>query len=207
LGVGETLSTRLLLRRSRLLLPLLKNMTAGGVRNYWKKRLQGIVSPRSLDAYCQQVKECISIASKCLNKDRHQRPDIQKIILTLNKTETRIEKVSINMTRRYFFLENLFVKGVVFAMCLYIILLVSMEIKSNNNRPQLRSSTDTNQLCHEEWASSSGSSRFKQFDSSIHMLGSSHSIKGCVLFKTPKQKLEKKNDVWPTCNTAVPHLK
>lgn len=135
------------------------------VRNIWKRRLQGIVSPRSLNVYCQQVKECISIASKCLNRDRHQRPDIQTIIQTLNRTETRIEKVV--MTWRHFFLEKLFAMGVAFAMGLYIILLVSM----GSNRPQLHSSTDTNQQCHVEWASSSSSSRFKQFDNSIHMLG------------------------------------
>ncbi|CAN6371494.1 unnamed protein product, partial [Urochloa humidicola] len=57
------------------------------VYNKWKKRLQAIVRPRSLEVYCHQVKECIKIASKCLMEDRHGRPQIEEIIDILNDTE------------------------------------------------------------------------------------------------------------------------
>ncbi|CAM0149650.1 unnamed protein product [Urochloa decumbens] len=57
------------------------------VHNNWKKRLQEIVRPRSLEVYCQQVKTCIEVASKCLTEDRHGRPKIQEIINILNETE------------------------------------------------------------------------------------------------------------------------
>ncbi|KAF8694472.1 hypothetical protein HU200_038216 [Digitaria exilis] len=60
------------------------------VRNNWKKRLQDTVRPGSLDAYCLQVKTCIDLAKRCLNKDRHQRPDIKKIVSTLDEAEIMI---------------------------------------------------------------------------------------------------------------------
>ncbi|CAL4994058.1 unnamed protein product [Urochloa decumbens] len=57
------------------------------VHNNWKKRLQAIVRPRSLEVYCHQVKACIKVASKCLMEDRRVRPKIEEIIDTLNDTE------------------------------------------------------------------------------------------------------------------------
>ncbi|CAO2148485.1 unnamed protein product [Urochloa humidicola] len=57
------------------------------VHNKWKKRLETIVRPRSLEVYCHQVKECIKVASKCLMEDRHVRPQIEEIIDILNDTE------------------------------------------------------------------------------------------------------------------------
>lgn len=58
------------------------------VHTKWKNRLQEIEGNSSrFEAYCQQVKTCIEVASKCLKVDRHKRPNIQEILATLNETE------------------------------------------------------------------------------------------------------------------------
>ena len=58
------------------------------VHTRWKNRLQETEGLRSrLEVYCQQVKTCIEVASKCLMEDRHQRPTIQEIVATLNETD------------------------------------------------------------------------------------------------------------------------
>ncbi|KAK3139600.1 hypothetical protein QOZ80_5AG0385890 [Eleusine coracana subsp. coracana] len=62
------------------------------VHNNWKKKLQETLKPRSVEQYCQQVKACIEIASKCLAEDRKDRPRIQDIADILNETETIIPR-------------------------------------------------------------------------------------------------------------------
>ncbi|XP_066336971.1 receptor like protein kinase S.2-like isoform X3 [Miscanthus floridulus] len=58
------------------------------VHTSWKNRLQETEGLRSrLEVYCQQVKTCIKVASKCLMEGRQQRPTIQQIVATLNKTD------------------------------------------------------------------------------------------------------------------------
>lgn len=56
--------------------------------------LQATWSGSLLEAYCQQVKRCIQIASKCLEDDRHKRPKIKNIIDKLNELETEISEVT-----------------------------------------------------------------------------------------------------------------
>ncbi|CAL4993824.1 unnamed protein product [Urochloa decumbens] len=52
----------------------------------WRERLKATCSDYSLlEAYCHQVKTCTNIALKCLDEDRHKRPDIVNIIGELNE--------------------------------------------------------------------------------------------------------------------------
>jgi len=57
----------------------------------WRKRLHETwrVS-ESLEAYCGQVNRCIEMALRCMDTDRHKRPNIVEIINDLNETETAI---------------------------------------------------------------------------------------------------------------------
>ncbi|CAM0878529.1 unnamed protein product [Alopecurus aequalis] len=57
----------------------------------WRSRLRGNV-PRVtlLDVYCNQVEKCIQIALDCLKPVRQERPTINYIVSSLNKTETTL---------------------------------------------------------------------------------------------------------------------
>ncbi|TVU24827.1 hypothetical protein EJB05_27287, partial [Eragrostis curvula] len=57
------------------------------VHNNWKKKLHEVVNLREREVYCQQVKTCIEIASKCLAEDRKQRPRIQDIVVILREAD------------------------------------------------------------------------------------------------------------------------
>ncbi|XP_066359547.1 cysteine-rich receptor-like protein kinase 43 isoform X5 [Miscanthus floridulus] len=63
------------------------------VQGNWRKRLQCTWSGSLLEAYCQQVKTCTEIALNCMEEDRHTRPGIAAIILSLNEMETMIEEL------------------------------------------------------------------------------------------------------------------
>uniref|UniRef100_A0A0E0MDT3 Protein kinase domain-containing protein n=2 Tax=Oryza punctata TaxID=4537 RepID=A0A0E0MDT3_ORYPU len=58
----------------------------------WTIRLQG----SSLEAYHQQVKTCTEIALKCVETDRHKRPNILDIVNKINETETVTGKLPIS---------------------------------------------------------------------------------------------------------------
>uniref|UniRef100_A0ACD5WH71 Uncharacterized protein n=1 Tax=Avena sativa TaxID=4498 RepID=A0ACD5WH71_AVESA len=60
------------------------------VHTNWRKRLNEISRPRSLDVYCNQVRRCIEIALECLKPNRQERPTIQYIVSSLNETESVI---------------------------------------------------------------------------------------------------------------------
>ncbi|KQJ93969.1 hypothetical protein BRADI_3g07790v3 [Brachypodium distachyon] len=60
------------------------------VHGNWRKKLGETLSPRSLEAYCQQVKRCIEIALECTKWKRRERPTIQDIVTALIQTETVI---------------------------------------------------------------------------------------------------------------------
>jgi hypothetical protein len=55
--------------------------------------MQKTCSPRPLEAYCEQVSVCTELALRCMENDRHKRPDIADIIRQLNVTEADIQKV------------------------------------------------------------------------------------------------------------------
>jgi coatomer subunit beta' len=52
-----------------------------------------ILKPRELEVYCHQVKKCIEIALKCIERNRQDRPTIQCIVSTLLETETIIQSL------------------------------------------------------------------------------------------------------------------
>uniref|UniRef100_A0ACD5TXA1 Uncharacterized protein n=2 Tax=Avena sativa TaxID=4498 RepID=A0ACD5TXA1_AVESA len=61
------------------------------VHENWRKRLQeSLLASQSLEAYCGQVNRCIEMALRCMDTDRHKRPNIVEIINDLNETETAI---------------------------------------------------------------------------------------------------------------------
>lgn len=53
----------------------------------WNKRLQLLCLGPTLETYCKQVRRCTEIALKCIQPDRHKRPDIVDIIHGLKDTE------------------------------------------------------------------------------------------------------------------------
>nr|ACM17529.1 protein kinase domain containing protein-2 [Oryza australiensis] len=59
----------------------------------WTIRLQATWNGSSLEAYRQQVKTCTEIALKCVETDRHKRPNILDIVNKINETETMIGKI------------------------------------------------------------------------------------------------------------------
>uniref|UniRef100_A0A0D3HJJ2 Protein kinase domain-containing protein n=1 Tax=Oryza barthii TaxID=65489 RepID=A0A0D3HJJ2_9ORYZ len=62
----------------------------------WTVRLQATWNGSSLEAYRQQVKTCTEIALKCVEIDRHKRPNILDIVNKINETETMIGKLPIS---------------------------------------------------------------------------------------------------------------
>uniref|UniRef100_A0A0E0R5U7 Protein kinase domain-containing protein n=1 Tax=Oryza rufipogon TaxID=4529 RepID=A0A0E0R5U7_ORYRU len=58
----------------------------------WTIRLQATWNGSSLEAYRQQVKTCTEIALKCVEIDRHKRPNILDIVNKINETETMTGK-------------------------------------------------------------------------------------------------------------------
>lgn len=56
-----------------------------------------------MEAYRQQVKTCTEIALKCVEIDRHKRPNILDIVNKINETETMIGKVINIVTGMFFF--------------------------------------------------------------------------------------------------------
>jgi len=73
------------------------------VHNNWKKRLQETIEPTSLELealyYCQQVKTCIKMASKCLSEDRKERPSIQEIVCALNEAEIMMRNIPLQIEK------------------------------------------------------------------------------------------------------------
>lgn len=58
--------------------------------NKWKERLRAtILGYTSLGNKCQQVKKCMEIAMKCINKEKDRRPDIGNIVDQLNDIQNR----------------------------------------------------------------------------------------------------------------------
>ncbi|XP_015697973.1 serine/threonine-protein kinase TAO2-like [Oryza brachyantha] len=62
----------------------------------WTIRLQAAWNGFSLEAYRQQVKTCTEIALKCVETDRHKRPNILDVINEINETETMTGKLPIS---------------------------------------------------------------------------------------------------------------
>ncbi|KAG8089481.1 hypothetical protein GUJ93_ZPchr0011g27773 [Zizania palustris] len=60
----------------------------------WTIRLHETGNGSSLEAYCQEVKTCTQIAQRCLEIDRHKRPNIVDIINKINEKETKLGKVN-----------------------------------------------------------------------------------------------------------------
>ncbi|KAF7033658.1 hypothetical protein CFC21_044744 [Triticum aestivum] len=60
------------------------------VHNNWRKRLRATLAARPLEVYCEQVRTCINIAVKCMNRRRQERPTIQSIVSDLIETEIMI---------------------------------------------------------------------------------------------------------------------
>ncbi|XP_066339736.1 receptor like protein kinase S.2-like isoform X4 [Miscanthus floridulus] len=72
------------------------------VHNNWKKRLQETIEPTSLELeayYCQQVKTCIKMASKCLSEDRKERPSIQEIVCALIEAEIMMQNIPLQIEK------------------------------------------------------------------------------------------------------------
>ncbi|XP_066339737.1 uncharacterized protein [Miscanthus floridulus] len=73
------------------------------VHNNWKKRLQETIEPTSLELeayYCQQVKTCIKMASKCLSEDRKERPSIQEIVCALIEAEIMMQNIPLQIEKK-----------------------------------------------------------------------------------------------------------
>ncbi|XP_044321077.1 mitogen-activated protein kinase kinase kinase 3 isoform X1 [Triticum aestivum] len=65
------------------------------VHENWRKRFQEKWhNSELLQAYCQQVNICITIALSCMDCDRFKRPSILDIINELNESETVIEELN-----------------------------------------------------------------------------------------------------------------
>lgn len=62
------------------------------VHDNWRKRLLRTAKGESVEGYCQLVEACLKIALMCVEPQRHQRPTLQYIIDTLNKTEMLIKE-------------------------------------------------------------------------------------------------------------------
>lgn len=43
-----------------------------------------------MERYCEQLKKCIEVAFKCVESDRHKRPNIGDVIRMLDETDTSI---------------------------------------------------------------------------------------------------------------------
>ncbi|CAM0878543.1 unnamed protein product [Alopecurus aequalis] len=56
----------------------------------WRVRLTTTLHRTSVEGYCQQVKQCLAVAVKCMNVDSHKRPAIGEIINMLSDTQTLI---------------------------------------------------------------------------------------------------------------------
>ncbi|CAM0947437.1 unnamed protein product [Alopecurus aequalis] len=67
------------------------------VHDTWRCRLGEILSPRSLDAYCNQVKKCTEIGLECIKWNRLDRPTIGHILSTLTETEKVILDLGIQI--------------------------------------------------------------------------------------------------------------
>jgi len=57
----------------------------------WSKRLQQTFSGSRLELCCHQVKKCMEVAFRCVEEDRHERPDIVDVIYALNEIDNTID--------------------------------------------------------------------------------------------------------------------
>ncbi|XP_066360683.1 cysteine-rich receptor-like protein kinase 34 isoform X2 [Miscanthus floridulus] len=57
------------------------------VQQKWRAMLRREYKDSILEAYCKQVKKCVEIGLKCVEKDRKKRPEIQDTIDQLTETE------------------------------------------------------------------------------------------------------------------------
>ncbi|CAM0958906.1 unnamed protein product [Alopecurus aequalis] len=60
----------------------------------WERRLQGTSGYSSNEKYIVQVKNCIEIAVKCVDKDRYKRPLIKDIVHVLEEFEAKMVVVA-----------------------------------------------------------------------------------------------------------------
>jgi hypothetical protein len=65
--------------------------------------LQETWSDSSLDMYCEQVKRCTRIALKCLEKNKHQRPQIKDIIYQLDGMVNNVSAIYSSLLSQCFF--------------------------------------------------------------------------------------------------------
>uniref|UniRef100_A0A0E0R5U4 Protein kinase domain-containing protein n=1 Tax=Oryza rufipogon TaxID=4529 RepID=A0A0E0R5U4_ORYRU len=72
----------------------------------WTIRLQATWNGSSLEAYRQQVKTCTEIALKCVEIDRHKRPNILDIVNKINETETMTGKLPISHGPEFRFVND-----------------------------------------------------------------------------------------------------
>jgi len=57
----------------------------------WSKRLQQTFSGSRIELCCHQVKKCMEVAFRCVEEDRHERPDIVDVIYALNEIDNTID--------------------------------------------------------------------------------------------------------------------
>jgi len=67
--------------------PALNFNAISQVQQTWRGMLHREYKDSLLEAYCKQVKKCVEIGLKCVEKDRKKRPEIQDTIDQLTETE------------------------------------------------------------------------------------------------------------------------
>ena len=53
--------------------------------------MQQTFSGSRLELCCHQVKKCMEVAFRCVEEDRHERPDIVDVIYALNEIDNTID--------------------------------------------------------------------------------------------------------------------
>lgn len=66
------------------------------VTENWERRLQGMSSYQSYEKDIVQVKKCVEIALRCVEKDRNKRPAIKDIVHELEELEAEIKEMSLH---------------------------------------------------------------------------------------------------------------
>lgn len=62
----------------------------------WEKKLQGSSRYQPHEKYTIQVKKCLEIALRCVEKDRNKRPSIKDIVNELDDLEAQIKEMSVH---------------------------------------------------------------------------------------------------------------
>ena len=71
------------------------------VNDNWRNRLRATLAARPLEVYCEQVRMCIQIAVKCMNRERQERPTIQSIVSDLIETEIMIGNLGLETEQEW----------------------------------------------------------------------------------------------------------